>query len=323
MFNQRNDHRDKQEEIRHRDKGKLCGIIKARISDQVLIKLEEDLNFDDYQLDDPVKLLKKIKSICMTYKGDKYICSVVLNLIKQLANIAQGFKETTKNYMEQVKARLETLRNNLNKLFQDQDPHYNDGDEDEQKEVEDKAYEKLGAFMVIVTAEQDLYKTCKDSLQRRYTESTDLDAKVYPETYTKAMNVLNNTKRDKRPKQSGPTQAEKISKKNEELRSFMQATDTFRCFICGKLECKGGNKCPKKGIDKSKWAAHITMKKMDQMSQSFVQVQDESQSDDQVSTITQPTTASTSDGSPAWMHFQCFATQCEQSTKIGRYPEGN
>ena len=41
----------------------------------------------------------------------------------------------------------------------------------------------------------------------------------------------------------------------------MQATDTFRCFICGKLECKGGNKCPKKGIDKSKWAAHIAMKK--------------------------------------------------------------
>ena len=184
------------------------------------------------------------------------------------------------------------------------------------KLVEDQAYEKLGAFMVIVTAEQDLYKTCKDSLQRRYTESTDPDAKVYPETYTKAMNVLNNTKRDKRPKQSGPTQAEKISKQNEELRSFMQATDTFRCFICGKLECKGGNKCPKKGIDKSKWAAHIAMKKMDQMSQSFVQVQDESQSDDQVSTITQPTTASTSDGSPAWMYFQCFATKCEPKAAV-------
>ena len=169
--------------------------------------------------------------------------------------------------------------------------------------------------MVIVRAEQDLYKTCKDSLQRRYTESTDPDAKVYPETYSKAINVLNNTKKDKRPKQSGPIQAERISKQNEELRSFMQASGTFRCFICGKLECKGGNKCPKKGINKSKWAAHIAMKKMDQMSQSFVQVQEETQSDEQVSTITQPTTASTSDGSPAWMYFQCFATQCEQLSK--------
>ena len=53
--------------------------------------------------------------------------------------------------------------------------------------------------MAIITAEQDLYKTCKDSLQWRYMESTDPDAKVYPETYIKAMNVLNNTKRDKRP----------------------------------------------------------------------------------------------------------------------------
>ena len=59
----------------------------------------------------------------------------------------------------------------------------------------------------------------------------------------------------------------------------MQATDTFRCFICGKLECKGGNKCPKKGINKSKWAAHIA-KKMDRMSKSCVQVQEENQSDD-------------------------------------------
>ena len=100
----------------------------------------------------------------MTYKGDRYICSVVLNSIKQLANTAQGFKESTKNHMEQVKARLETLRNNLNKLFEDEDPNYNVGNEQEREAIQDKAYEKLGAFMVIVTTEQDLYKTCKDSI---------------------------------------------------------------------------------------------------------------------------------------------------------------
>ena len=231
--------------------GKLCGIIKARIGDAVQIKLEEDPKCNKYQLGDPVRLLEKIKNIYMTHKGDRYICSVVLNSMKQLANTTQGFKESTKNHMEQVKARLETLRNNLNKLFEDEDPNHQAGNEQEREAVQDMAYEKLGAFMVIVTAEQDLHKTCKDSSQRRYTESTDPDAKVYPETYTKAMNILNDTKKDKRPKQSGTTQAEKISKQNEELRSFMQATDTFRCFVCGKLECKGGNKCPKKGIDKS------------------------------------------------------------------------
>ena len=225
---------------------------------------------------------------------------------------AKGFKESTKNHVEQIKAHLDSLRNNLKKLVLDEDPKYEDKAEDDCKLVEDVAYEKLGAFMAIVTAEQDIYKTCKDSLQRRFTENTDPDSKVYPETYTKAMNVLNNTKRDKRPKQAGPTQTEKMKKQNEELRSFMQASDTFRCFMCGKLECKGGNKCPRKGVDKTKWAAHIAMKKMDQMSQSFVQVQQEEEaSDDQVSTITQPTTASTSDGSPSWMHFQCFASNCK------------
>ena len=217
VFNQKNDNQDKQVELWKKDMGKLYGIIKARISDPVQVKLEEDPDFNDNQLDDPVKLLKMIKQVCMTYKGDKYICSVVLNSIKQLANTTQGFKESTKNHMEQVKATLETFRNKLIKLFENQDESYQDGDEEDQKSVKDNAYGKLGAFMVIVTAEQDLYKTCKDSLQNRYTDSTNPDAKVYPETYTKAMNVLNNTKSDKRPKQGRPSQTEKIVKQNKEL----------------------------------------------------------------------------------------------------------
>ena len=173
---------------RRKTRVKPCGIIKARVSDSVQIKLEEDPDFDNYQLDDPVRLLKMIKHVCMMHKGNKYICSIVLNSMKQLANVAQGFKEITKNHMKQVKARLETLRNNLNKLFEDKDSSYQDGDEDDRRAIEDKAYEKLGAFMVIVTAEQDLHKTCKDSLQRRYMESMDRSRsiKVYPETYTKA-----------------------------------------------------------------------------------------------------------------------------------------
>ena len=272
IINQKNDNWDKQIELRKKDMGKLYGIIKGRIGDTVQIKLDEDPDIDDYQLGDLVRLLQMIKNVCIRHEGDKYICSIVLNSIKQLANTSQGFKESTKNHMEQVKARLETVQNTLNKLLEDQDKNYQDSDEDDRRAVEDKAYEMLGAFVVMVVSEQDLHKTCKDSLQRRYTKSTDQDAKVHPETYTKAMNLLNDTNKDKRPKQAGPSQTEKIAKQNEELRSFMQATDTFRCFICGKLECKGGNKCPKKGIDKSKWAAHITMRKMDQMSQSFVQV---------------------------------------------------
>ena len=125
-FQDRNgsDNGDEQIELRKKDKGKLCGIIKARLSDAVQIKLDKDPDFDDCQLGDLVRLLKMIKHVCMVHKGDKYICSVALNLIKQLANTAQGFKESTKNYMEQVKARLETLRNNLNKLFEDKDLSY-------------------------------------------------------------------------------------------------------------------------------------------------------------------------------------------------------
>ena len=92
VFNQRNNDQDKQVELQKKDIGKLCGIIKGTISDVVKIKSQEDPKFDDYQLGDPMELLKQIKKICMMYKGDKYICLVILNSIKQLANTTQGFK---------------------------------------------------------------------------------------------------------------------------------------------------------------------------------------------------------------------------------------
>ena len=57
VFNQRNDYRIKQQELRKKDMGKLCGIIRERISDPVLVKLQEDPKFNEYQLGDPVRLL--------------------------------------------------------------------------------------------------------------------------------------------------------------------------------------------------------------------------------------------------------------------------
>ena len=66
VFQQKNDYWDKQIELRKQDMGKLGGIIKARIGDAVQIKLEEDPKYNEYQLGDPVRLLEKIKNICMT-----------------------------------------------------------------------------------------------------------------------------------------------------------------------------------------------------------------------------------------------------------------
>ena len=102
----------------------------------------------------------------MTYKGDKYICTVVFKLNQNSWPVRQqGFQGINQESHGTGESEIGNFAKQTSiKLFQDQDAHYNGGDEDERKEIEDKAYEKLGAFMVIVTAEQDLYKTCKDSL---------------------------------------------------------------------------------------------------------------------------------------------------------------
>ena len=59
VFQQKNDYRDKQIELRKRDMGKLCGVIKARISNAVQVKLEEDPKFNEYQLGDPYSCCRR------------------------------------------------------------------------------------------------------------------------------------------------------------------------------------------------------------------------------------------------------------------------
>ena len=59
-------HNKEQEE----KKGKLCGIIKQRLTDMVRSKLMEHPNFKIFQKDDPVTLLQEIKAVCYNYKGE-------------------------------------------------------------------------------------------------------------------------------------------------------------------------------------------------------------------------------------------------------------
>ena len=94
------------------------------------------------------------------------------------------------------------------------------------------------------------------------------------------------------------------------MRSFFQAGETFCCFTCGSMDCKGGAKCPKKGLPKDEWAAHIAMRKMDQRTATFVQMgSEEEEANKHVGAMTQPTAINDQDA-PSWMSScNCFVAQ--------------
>ena len=52
--------------------------------------------------------------------------------------------------------------------------------------VEDKAYERFGSFISIVTAEQEIYRILKGDLQNKHNKRLDETTEVYPRSYTKA-----------------------------------------------------------------------------------------------------------------------------------------
>ena len=151
---------------REKDMGKLCGLIKQKLSDEVKQKLEEMDDYNDFQLSDPVRLLQEIKKICHNDRGDKYVPAIVIASIKQVGKTVQAFQQSNEEHMENIKARLDTFRDNLSKLLLEEDANYDNKSKEERLVIEDKAYEKLGAYTLIATAEHDLYKTCKQSMQR-------------------------------------------------------------------------------------------------------------------------------------------------------------
>ena len=75
----------------------------------------------------------------------------------------------------------------------------------------------------------------------------------------------------------------------------------------------------RKNLPKDKWAAHVAMKKMDEMAGNFVQI-DEDGSEAQVSAMTQPTRATTtssdSNEMPSWMsNFNSFSQMTSELFK--------
>ena len=99
------------------------------------------------------------------------------------------------------------------------------------------------------------------------------------------LELLHDAPKDKEKEEKKEKKSNKIvpqTPRELEMKSFMQTTDEFQCFICGKNTCKGGVKCPMKNKPKAEWTAHIAMKRMDQ---SFAQTTQDTSGE--MSSITQ------------------------------------
>ncbi len=259
-----------------RHKEKLCAILLKRTGESMKAKLEEDKDFSKCKLSDPVRLLAEIKKICLNCKGNKNGFAILLNTVTGVANAKQQDGETIKAYAERVKSRVESLVDGMMKMPQLIDSKHQEVTTSKHDDLVAKACDKLAGYLLIARADHDVHKDLKDNMKQQQSLGQD----PYPETLSKAMEILNqNYKRKRKPRTtSGGAQqttaggSTTTPATEESTRSFAQeADDDFVCFKCMKPGCKGGATCPFKDKPKSQWAGLKILKKAQRSAASHAQ----------------------------------------------------
>ena len=287
------------------DKEKLCALLLQKCMSVVIVQLEERPDYIKFSLTDPVKLLAEIKKICLTYKGAKHPCFTLQNSVYGLATAKQEKNESTRDFAEKVKTRVNALTQNLEALILAKDPDFWDKRKEERKTIQEEALEECMASLMIIKSNNEIYKELKENMKQQHS----LGTKQYPTKLAKSMEILNQNY--KRPK-GRATKKKDDKEKEEEVKSFVQKTvkEGHRCFRCGKSDCTDKNKCSHKDKPISEWAANKAMKIADR---NFAQTQghgdDQSvaSASSQASQAVSAITEASGNSGPQWMClFQIF-----------------
>ena len=309
IFNSERTEHSKKRDKYAKDKEKLCSMLIKKCNTVVTTQLEEMNDYYTFSLTDPVRLLSEIKNICLTYKGVKHPCSILNNAVSGVASLKQLDDEHPKDFAEKVKNRVNILFDNFITICKEEDTDYLNKDPTKRKEIEEAALEKYMAYLAIVKSSNNIYKDLKDNMKQQHS----LGNKKYPETLTKAMEILNQnysrprrTKSDDKDKDKDKEKDNGQGRRDNEVQSHAQTADTW-CFKCGRATCKRDHTCTHKDKPPQEWAAN---KAMAIASRSFAQAQDEASvassiTASQVSTATENTNANANEDLPGWMnHFQ-------------------
>ena len=207
-------------------------------------KIEARSDFKEKVDNNPFELLQAIKEHSLNYQEKKYNMSVILDSIRTLIGTRQKEGEALQDYTKRFRVTREVFESHiggpivLTKIL-NQVKGYTEfpsdkKEQDNNKSLQDQAFEQFLAYAYIENADQTKYRSILSGLTTQQSLGND----QYPKTITEANNVLSNHKFDafkqgnKFHNKTSNEPAKQESEQQKVTLSFAQMEGM--CYCCGK-----------------------------------------------------------------------------------------
>jgi hypothetical protein len=151
----------------------------------------------------PIKLLKAIKEHALNYQEKRYSMSIILDLFRALMGTKQKDGESLQDYTKQFRVARDVLKSHiggpiiLSKIMEGM-KDYKTANNDEKGVMQEKAFNQFLAFLYLENSDRAKYGSILTGLNTQQSLGND----QYPNSITKANNVLSNHRFDTNPKSS-------------------------------------------------------------------------------------------------------------------------
>ena len=266
---------------------------------QMKSALERLENFENTIKNDPIELLKAIKTLMYDSSTTRYPFMSLTDSIRDLINLKQypprpdgSGGESVTNYMK----RFKTVRDVMTKhtgtdfleFFVKQSKRYKDEtDATKKQEMIDGAFEKWMAYLLLENSDQAKYGSLLRNLRSQYSMEHD----QYPDNFERAVTMLSehpidNAKKLREQRQQARQKNDDEDGDRPRAQSHAQKKGEKICFACGKpghvsTECQWAKDNP----DRSKWFFNTMNKNLQQHLEDENDQDDDDNANDDISVL--------------------------------------
>jgi len=248
-------------------------------------RIEEHPDFASKIVNDPIELLKAIKTLTQDTVRAQYPYLSMWTALRRLITMRQFDDESILDFVKRFKQQRDIVKSHIGKKFLDEfvehtENYRNENDPAKKAKMKDGAFDRAMAVLLMDTADKNKYGT----LMRGYISQYSMKNDQYPETVRDAVDVLSNHKIDQRYYDLKKKRRDERQNQDDDRSTATTETNLAQrgresrqvtCYCCGK---KGhtSDKCSKRDeIPRNEWAINRAVNNM--MSENEDNDDDESQ----------------------------------------------